>query len=730
MYFGVVVTVLGLWTLGGEASDFTINSIELKALPSTNLNNGNKLELKCEVGFAKTTDFTLNSTFTFYKEDETVGTIISTQDYASYVIPKVRVSNSGQFKCEVSVAGRIKISDDIEIRVTGLSGPLINVSKDEVSEGDEVIVRCEAPEEWSYKRFKFYKIHQKSEEVKTKSTGEYHEEVKFMIKEGENILQFKCEVQLVHIGESSPASAMKTVTVVAPFSVPRIEVIPSHNFTEGGNMSVKCSFQEGRTRSQDVKLTLQKDGHIINSSTTNTLSYHRVAMVEDMGNYTCKVESKRTSKSSSAKIDIAELFPRPLLTLKRSSKNEFINENDNIELKCSVTGLPAGASDRLEYRFIERRQKRKSTRKGGKFTMTAIEKYSGSYVCQVTIANITKESESLDLQIYAPVKNPVLTHIMRSNKTVVLGDTLELTCKIQSGTPPITYSLVRGKDLLEKQIIYGDKEARFLVNSSSSHDLGQYSCQATNRNTQSTGKYSNIVNVTVIIPISTAHLKIIPSDGDVEEGSNLTLVCQVEVGTLPITFLFYRKKGNEVLLQNVTETQKQHSIHHLPRFSKQEDGNYFCAASNRAQKEVRSQTKEARAVLATWKKGLIGSFVLLIVLAATAICAYLHMDKKKRGKDITLEKTRSAKIPTTNCEKPTEETKGGEPLIGNFEGDEQRYVVVKSAEESTCSVIPMLPTSFFTGNNQHNHEGAQSAADTTSTEAEQGDPNSDDRPPV
>ncbi|XP_073516412.1 platelet endothelial cell adhesion molecule isoform X2 [Phyllobates terribilis] len=686
MYFGVVVTVLGLWSLGGEASDFTINSIELKALPSTKLNNGNTLQLKCEVGFAKTTDFTLNSTFTFYKEDDTISTIISTEDHASFVIQKVRVSNSGQFKCEVSVAGRIKTSDDVEIRVTGLSSPLINVSKDEVSEGDEVIVRCEAPEELSYKKFIFYKIHQKSEEVKTKSTEKYHEEVKFMIKEGENILQFKCEVQLVNIGESSPASAMKTVTVVAPFSVPRIEVLPSLNFTEGGNMSVKCTFQEGRRRSNDVKLTLQKDGHIVNSSTTSTLTYHRVAMVEDMGNYTCKVESKRTSKSSSAKVDIAELFPRPRLTLKKSSKNEFINEQDNIELRCSVPGLPTEVSNRLPYKFIETRQKRKSTRPGGKFPMSAIEKYSGSYVCQVTIANITKESEPLDLQIYAPVKNPVLTHIMKSNKSVVLGDTLELTCKIQSGTPPITYSLLRGKDLLREQIVDGVKEARFLVNSSSSHDLGQYSCQASNRNTQSTGKYSNIVNVTVIIPISSTHLKIIPSDGDVEEGSNLTLVCRVEVGTLPINFLFFRKKGSEILLQNVTETQNQYSVHYLPNFSKQEDGAYYCAASNRAQKEVRSQTKEARAVLATWKKGVIGTFVLLIVLAATAICAYLHMDKKKKGKDITPKKIRLSKPPTTNSEKPAEETKGEEPLIGN---------------------------------NQHNQEGAHTAADGTSAEADQ-----------
>ncbi|KAM4034105.1 platelet endothelial cell adhesion molecule [Anomaloglossus baeobatrachus] len=692
MYFGVVVTVLGLWSIGSRASDFTINSIKLKAEPSTKLNNGDKLTLKCEVGFAKTTDFTLNSTFTFYKEDDIIDTISSTQDHASHVIPKVRVSNSGSFRCEVSVAGTIKTSGDIEIKVTGLSSPLLNVSKDEVSEGDEVMVRCEAPEESSYKKFKFYKIHQKSEETKSKSTSNNHEEVKFMIKEGESILQFKCEVQLDVAEETSPASTIKTVSVVAPFSVPTIEVLPSLNFTEGGNMSVKCSFRVGRTRLNDVKLTLQKDGHIINSSTNNTLSYHRVATVEDMGNYTCKVENKRTSKSNSTKIEIVELFPRPRLTLKKSSKNEFINEGDSIELICSVAGLTSEASNRLQYKFIETKRLRKSTRSGGRLSMSAAEKYSGSYVCQVTIANITKESAPLDIQVYAPVKNPVLEHITGNNKTVVLGDTLELTCKVQSGTPPIVYSLLRGTDLLENVIIQGNMEARFLVNSSSSHDLGQYRCKATNRNTQRAERYSNIVNVTVIVPISGAYLKIIPSDGDVEEGSNLTLLCMVEMGTLPITFLFYRKKGPEMLLQNVTEKKNPFSVHQLPKFSKQEDGAYFCIASNTAKKEVRSNTKEARAFLATWKKGVIGSFVLLIVLAATAICAYLHMDKKKKGTTITSEKSRSSKPQTTNNEKPAVEMKAGSVEVADELQD------VKAVEEST-------------GNNQHNPEVEPTAAD-------------------
>ncbi|KAM3921973.1 platelet endothelial cell adhesion molecule [Leptodactylus fuscus] len=701
MYLPIVATVLGLWSVGGLASDFTINSIELKALPSTKLTNGDTLELKCVVMFAKTTDFVLNSTITFYMDEKVIYTTSSTNDQVSYIIQKARVSNTGNYKCKVSVDSRVKASDDIKIEVTGLSSPLLNVSKDEVSEGDEVTVRCEAPEETGSMVFKFYKISQKGEEEKKKLTDRNHKEVNFLIKEGEEILTFKCKVKLIMKNEMFSESLSKTVTVIAQFSIPRIEVLPSLNFTEGKNMSVKCSVQIGRNRSDDMKLTLQKDGHIIHSSTTNSLSYFQVATVDDRGNYTCKAENTKTSKSHSAKIDIAELFPRPQLTLKRGSDSLYINEQEFITLKCSVAGLTAEASRNLEYKF--KVGARTNARKGGNLGLTAMERLSGSYVCEVTISNITKISEPLDIQIYAPVKNPVLTHIMRDNKTVVLGDALELTCKCESGTPPITYTLRRGKEVLEKKVVNDTTEARFRVNSSKSDDLGQYMCEASNRNTEKRGRYSNMVNVTVIIPISSVDLTMIPPNGNVEEGSQLSLICTVKEGTLPITYQFYRKKGSDILLKNETNTNKLHTIYEVKTFSKQEDGAYFCVASNRAHKEVRSSPIEARAVLAKWKKAVIGMFVCLIIVAAIAICVYLHMDKKKKGTNISSEKSRSSKPVTKKNEKPAEEMKSGETHISSVQNEYELHLL-KPAEDGT-------------GNTQQNHEVEQTEADGASPDA-------------
>ncbi|XP_056405784.1 platelet endothelial cell adhesion molecule-like isoform X3 [Hyla sarda] len=713
MFLPIVVTLLGLWSVGGKTIDFTINSIKLKVLPSTNLRNGDKVELQCDVMIAKTSELQLNSTITFYMDDTKIFTTnSSTQDQASYTIPKARASHTGIYRCDVSVQNTTQVSEEVEIKVTGLSSPLISVSKNQTSEGDDVTVRCEAPEEWRMMTFTFYKIIQKGkekEEKKSKGSTDNHMEVKFRIKEGEEILQFKCEVQLVVTSETSPPSKMQTVTVVAQFSTPRIEVSPSLNFTEGKNMSVLCSVQEAPKRSEDMKLTLQKDGQIIDSSTTNTLFYSRVATVEDMGNYTCKVESRKTSKSNSAKIVIIELFPRPHLKLQRTSSNQFIHEDESMTLSCLVDGLSQQTANNLEYKFLT--TKRKITRRGGRFHMNAMESLSGSYVCQVTIANITKLSEPLDINIYAPVKSPVLTHIMRSNKTVILGDTLELTCRIQSGTPPITYSLLRGNHTLMQKTIHGDKEARFLVNSSKSHDLGQYRCQATNRNTKMSGKYSNIVNVTIIVPISRVNLTIIPDKGEVEEGAELSLICQVEDGTLPINYLFYRKKGEKMTLMNSTRAKTLSAQYQVGKFSKEDDGTYYCMADNGANKEVTSNYRDARAVLATWKKVVIGVFVSVIILAAITICAYLQMDKKKKGKDITPKKSRSSKPVTANNEKPAVEMKAGEAYYGNVKNEDELHIL-RTGEESP-------------GNTQQNHQEEQTEANGDRADTPPGDHKND-----
>ncbi|XP_075034078.1 platelet endothelial cell adhesion molecule isoform X2 [Mixophyes fleayi] len=663
MYLSIVLLISGLWSIHGQQFDFTINSIELSAIPSTKLTNGQKLELKCLVDFARSTNFELESTISFYKDDILIHNVTTTRQQEIYTIQKARVSNTGLYKCQVSVKGREKKSKELEVKVTKLSPPSIYVSKTEAREGDEVIVKCEALEEEPPMKFSFHKFMQDEieiKETKTKISKFNFAEAKFELKEGENILKFKCDVKLVVIDEeTSERSKSKTVTALAPFTTPKIEVLPSLNFTEGINMSVKCSIQR---LPEEVTITLQKDSHIVNSSTTETLSYFQFATVKDMGNYTCKAEGQRVSKSSSVIIKVAELFPRPRLTMQNYSKNPFINEGDKLSLECSVSDLPPEVSNKLEYYFIVNKGVKRLVKKGEKFNLTAKE--SGVYLCELTISNITKTSDSVQIQVYAPVTKLHLKQIIKDNRMVVPGDTLELSCRSQSGTPPITYSLYRGKKHLQTKFLE-KMEARFLVNVTKPNDSGQYQCQAFNRNEKS-NESSNIVNITVIIPVEDVNLTIIPTNGEVEEGAELTLICNVKNGTLPINFQFYVKKGSEILLHNVTKNDQPHTSFEVPSFSKTGDGAYFCVASNRANKSIKSTFMEVKAILATWKKGIIGSFIFLIIVAAVAIVLYFYLDKKKKGKDIYNDK-RTSKAVNSSTEKSDVEMKTGNLYVGNNE---------------------------------------------------------------
>ncbi|KAM5135272.1 platelet endothelial cell adhesion molecule [Mantella aurantiaca] len=698
MYLPVVLLLAPLMVCGQPVS-FTINSIELRALPSPSLRNGNPLQLKCLVAIAKSGDFELSRRFNFYKDDNLVYNVTTTNDQAIYLIQNASVSRSGLYKCKVIADSKQKTSEDVKVKISGLSAPLISVSKMGVSEGEELTVRCEAPNEEPPMVFSFYKTGEERRDVKVKQSNTNHAESTYEIKEGENILHFECSVKLVIQEEpESPESSRQTVAVVESFQTPVIKVRPSNNFTEGAVMTVTCTVHKSHMISEKVTIILQKDNQILNTSDTGRLTYSQMADVSDTGNYTCKAEGKIASKVTTAIIKVKELFPRPRLILKpTNNKTEYINDGDYVFLECSVSSLSLQETSTQEFHLMVNGQ-RKYTNKGGIFQRPLRATDSGDYKCGVTIANITKFSEKVEVKVYAAVAKPELRQIINNNKMVVLGDTLILTCKSSSGTPPITYTLYREEKQLGKKEMLDDREAVFMVNTTKLHDLGQYRCHAANRNRNSRA-FSEALNVTVIAPVSEVNFVIVPENGEVEEGAELSLVCSVENGTLPITFYFYVRRGSDLLLllKNVTTTDSKSAQLMLPSFTKQQDGSYFCTAFNNANKSTSSQPMPVKAVLARWKKAVIGGFVIVIMAAAIGIALYLYLDKRKKGKNISRNLSRSSKPVSSSSEKSAADVKNDDSYFGSVQNEEELHIL-KTAEENI-------------GNNQQNHDVEYTEAD-------------------
>ncbi|XP_040187490.1 platelet endothelial cell adhesion molecule [Rana temporaria] len=698
MYLAVVL-LLAPWMVGGQSVNFTINSIELQALPSKTIINGDNLQLKCLVDIAKIGHFVLASTFTFFKDDNLIHNVTTTSSEAIYTIQNASVSRSGFYKCQINAETRHKTSEEIKVKVTGLSAPLISITKMEVSEGDEITVRCEAPNEEPPMTFNFYKtVKERGLPKRKRAPNTNYAETTYEIKEGESILHFECTLKLMIEDEpESPLSRRQTVTVVEPFSTPTITVRPSNNFTEGAVMEVTCTVQKSYRRSEVVSITLQKGNQILKASNSERLTYSQVATVSDMGNYTCKAEGRTASKTTSAMVKVKELFPRPRLTLKQmNNKTEFINDGDLVTLECSVSSLPPQESSKQDFYLIVNKGERRHMRRGGKFMMHLRSADSGDYKCEVTIANITKTSEQVPVKVYAPVTKPELKQIIKDNKMVVLGDTLILTCRSPTGTPPIEYTLYREGVLLESKEKKDNSEVTFMVNTTKLHDLGHYQCSASNRN-QKSSALSEVLNVTVITPVREVSLLIIPGNGEVEEGAELSLVCEAKYGTLPLTFYFYVKKGAEILLRNVTETDIMHAQHTVSLFTKEKDGAYFCKASNKANKIASSGSVEVKAILARWKAAVIATFVFVIIVAAIAIALYLYLDKKKKGKNILSDSSRSSKAVNSSGEKSAADVKSDDSYFGSVQNEEELHIL-RTAEETN-------------GNNQQNHEVEYTEAD-------------------
>ncbi|XP_072270208.1 platelet endothelial cell adhesion molecule [Pyxicephalus adspersus] len=707
MYLSVIL-LLTPWMVCGELVNFSINKIELQSRPSTTLKNGENLRLTCSADIAKTAGFELNSTFYFFKDDNLIYNVTTTNDHAIYIIRNASVSRSGLYKCQISVDKKQKTSTEIKVKVTGLLPPVISVSKREVSEGDEITVRCEAPNEDPPMFFYFYKISKERESPKKRQSNKNNMETTFVIKEGESILQFECSVQLMIDDEpESPPSMRQMVTVVEPFGTPTINVHPANNFTEGSIMEVTCTVLVSHIRPEEVTITLQKGNQILQSSTTGRLTYSQVATVANMGNYTCKAEGRTASKTTITTINVKELFSIPRLTLKRSNVTQYINDGDLVNFECSVSGLSFEEARKQDFFLKVNKVQLKQKQRGGRFQLYLRATDSGNYTCEVTIGNITKISEPVPVKIYAAVAKPELKQIFRGNKiVVVLGDILTLTCKSPSGTPPIIYTLYRGGEMVGRKEMIDSREAVFTVNTTKFHqDLRQYKCHASNRNHKSSA-YSEVLNVTVIAPVRGVSLAIIPPNGEVEEGAELSLICRVEYGTLPISIDFYVKKGNEILLRNETITNKMSAQFIVNPFTKQSDGTYFCTASNKAHKNVRSGSMDVKAVLARWKKGIIGGFVFFIIIAALGISLYLYLDKKRKGKSITTNTSRSSKAINSSSEKSAVDVKKtDDSYFGSVQNEEELHIL-KTAEDNI-------------GNNQQNHEVEYTDVDGSAPESHQ-----------
>ncbi|XP_063149012.1 platelet endothelial cell adhesion molecule [Candoia aspera] len=598
---------------------FTINKVSLQAFPQKEVRNGDSLTLNCSVDISKNEHFRLNYTFSFFKNGERLFINTTEQDSAQYTISQARFSSSGEYECALNVEGKKKSSDPLTIKVKGIMKPILTAQKAVVMEGEKVLLRCEVPEEKPPFYFTFYKTAQSASAVvherKRGSQNENFVELEFPIDAGDNILYFECAVQMNSItgSEISERSNRTIVTVTEPFSVPKITIDPPQNITEGDKICITCSTV--LLRQDQTEIILQKNRTILNSTKgRETLTYCKVVKMEDNGNYICTVEHGSVSKNDKKELVVAELFSKPKLVVNKTKWDE----NSTVQIQCQVNGpMP------ISLRLI---RDNKILVNSSIYKAKVHVSDSGIYVCRAEINNISKESDPMFLQVYAPVSPPALSQPV--SQVAILEKFFVLQCYSKLGTLPITYSLYRDNILISGIVARENVPANFTVKATNVHKPGQYRCHANNGHSLS--KQSKGLNITIIAPVANISFGRAPL-GDIEDGKELVFLCSVESGSFPVEFNFFKENDGKSLYQ-VIEKEKLRTSWQSGSFTSQDEGSYFCRADNQAKSFVESKKIIVKVVMASWKKGLIITTILLIFLAAAVAVIWLNFRLKAKGK--------------------------------------------------------------------------------------------------
>uniref|UniRef100_A0A8C9LGP2 Platelet endothelial cell adhesion molecule n=1 Tax=Pavo cristatus TaxID=9049 RepID=A0A8C9LGP2_PAVCR len=554
MYLALLVIFLHCTEICTQERVFTFNAVHIKVQPSVKVKNGAPMSIICHADISKSTNFNLQHNITIFKDGKLVFMSVSGREDARYEVPVARSSHTGDYQCAVEADGKIRHSDPLHVWVTGMTKPTLIAEKKDVFEGEMVKLRCEMPEEVPPLYFIFRKIKMNStpkEELKHELHRNFSV-IQFPIDEGDNILQFDCfgRRSVKFEFETSEPSNRTLITVKEPFIKPTLRIKPSNNITEGKEIQFECSTVVAKMR--NIEIILLRNKTILSSVRDQaTLKYSAVATLEDSGEYTCKVEKGKASKTTTRHVVVTELFPKPILN---ASMNK-LDENKELTLSCSIKDFQNASFS------ILRRNSNGDTllRNSRNLTMRANVNDTGSYICKAEVNRIVKESKPVMIRVYGELIQR-LEPSARGRKSLInlliSGAAISVSCNACDVTLLPDIFLWSSNDPYRRGVGFG----RDLWRS----DLMQCNWQYF------------FSFLPVLAPVSMPRISAFSGLPEVVLGRPLNLTCCLMMGTPPITFTFYKenKAKKEIVTNNTCAVFLDEDI-------KQNDkGQYKCGAKN------------------------------------------------------------------------------------------------------------------------------------------------------
>ncbi|XP_058848212.1 platelet endothelial cell adhesion molecule-like isoform X1 [Acipenser ruthenus] len=625
MNFYIVLVLVSLHFRGVELlSAVTINKVTLQIDPSSPVQSGRNITLTCALDISTAEPSQSHPhQYTFYKEDQIVYTKNDTSDRLQYKITAARVFHSASYSCEVRAEGKRKESNQAALRVTGLQQPVLTLNRNTIREGEEVAVRCAAPEELGSLIFNFYKNLSKGP-VRKLTRAVNFAETTFNFEPEERTASFYCTFSVTTVPDAgaSPPSAVRNVTISEILKNPIMDVKPAQNVTEGDTFEIICRADDSTSNANQQIIYLRKKKDILTYK-TGRVNYTSTAHSQDSGDYECISDLHNVQRSTIKTLRVAELFSKPVLL----AEHHEINEGALLNVTCySRYSTPQNLSTApgLKYALLkDGTLKTAASVQSGYVNEKASAAEGGLYSCNVTAKGITKSSEQVLIKVYVLVTSPTLSIIGSSE--VIAGKSARLKCHSEKGSPPITYVLLRGNQTVSILAVK-QEVAVFNVTMSNTGSTQEYRCEAQNRGASS-AKLSNAVRITVIVPVSSPTLSMIPGKEVVFEGEDLTLICVVANATLPITFQFFRDEEEHPFHSTTTNSTTA-----FTEFGGTEHNvGYSCQASNKAGTSRKSNRVSVTVTMAIWKRILIALFCIMIILGVFVFCIVRYKLKQAKN---------------------------------------------------------------------------------------------------
>ncbi|NWH62729.1 MILR1 protein, partial [Geococcyx californianus] len=217
------------------------------------------------------------------------------------------------------------------------------------------------------------------------------------------------------------------------------------------------------------------------------------------------------------------------------------------------------------------------------------------------------------------LSNPRLLSV-QGTLNVVMNQNVTLSCRTDSGCPPVRYTLFRRNQKVATVNRTDLSPGLFNFTISSASDTGGYKCKA--EDISSSGKYSNSLTFTLLEPISKPLLSSPTSQA--KKGQNVTLLCLSENGSLPITYVFF--KGRRSISPPVKTEKREAAVIFLFINSSSDFGIYKCRAEN----SFRNNTKYSNSFNFTLaeernhSQPLIISLGLILLLFIIGLALAIH----------------------------------------------------------------------------------------------------------